>query len=73
MYKNNGHPMKILKMDNQLNTSDIISYLNEHHIQHQLAPPFEHEYIGQIERNNRTAQEKLSCTLAISSAKNKKL
>ena len=69
MYRTNGHPIKILKIDNHFNTSDIISYLDEHQIQYQFAPPFEHEYIGRIERNNRTVQDKLSCALAISSAK----
>ena len=32
MYKNNGHPIKKLKMDIQFNTSDVISYLAEHQI-----------------------------------------
>jgi hypothetical protein len=38
-----------------------------------LPPPYEHEFIGRIERNNRTTQDKLSCALSISSTKNKKL
>ena len=42
-------------------------------ISYQFAPPYEHEFIGSIERHNRTAQDKLSCALSISSAKNKKL
>ena len=46
MYKNNGHSIKKLKMDNQFNTSDIIFYLDEQHIYYQFDPPFEHEYIG---------------------------
>ena len=41
------------------------------HITYQFAP-FD-EFIGSIERHNRTAQDKLSCALSISSAKNKKL
>ena len=72
MYKNNDHHIKKkLKMDNQFNTSDIISYLDDHQIQHQFSLPFDHEYIGRIESNNHTAQDKLSCALPISSAKNK--
>ena len=43
------------------------------HILYQFAPTHEHEYIGRIQRNNRTTQDKLSCALAISSAKSKKL
>ena len=42
-------------------------------ITYQFSPPYEHEFIGRIERNNRTTQDKLSCALAISSAKNKTL
>jgi hypothetical protein len=60
-------------MDNQFNTQDIISYLDSLHITYQFAPPYEHEFIGRIERNNRTTQDKLSCALAISASKNKKL
>ena len=56
-------------MDNQFKTIDIISYLDDHQVQYQLAPPFEHEYIGRIERNNRTAQVN---SHVLSSAKNKK-
>jgi len=56
-------------MNNQLNTSDIISYLIEQHIRYQFTPSFEHKNIGRIERNNRTAQDKLSCALAILSEK----
>jgi len=72
-YNNNGHPIKHIKMDNQFNTQDIISYLDSLHITYQFAPPYEHEFIGRIERNNRTTQDKLSCALAISASKNKKL
>jgi len=44
------------------------------HITYQFATPYEHEFIGSIERHNRTAQDKLqSCALSIPSAKNEKL
>ena len=46
-----------------------VAYIHSMHISYQLAPP--HEYIGRIERNNWTTQDKLSCDLAISSAKSK--
>jgi len=36
-------------------------------------PTYIYEFIGRIERNNRTTQDKLSCALAISASKNKKL
>jgi hypothetical protein len=72
-YQTAGHPIKHIKMDNQFNTSDVLSYLDSMHITYQFAPPYEHEFIGRIERNNRTPQDKLSCALSISSTKNKKL
>jgi hypothetical protein len=72
-YQNHGFPIKHLKMDNQFNTIEILSYLDSLHITYQFSPPYEHEFIGRIERNNRTTQDKLSCALAISSIKNKKL
>jgi hypothetical protein len=72
-YLNNGHPIKHIKMDNQFNTGDVTQYLDSMHITYQFAPPYEHEFIGRIERNNRTTQDKLSCALNISTIKNKKL
>jgi hypothetical protein len=72
-YQTHGHPIKHLKMDNQFNTTAVIAYLEAMNITYQFAPPYEHEFIGSIERHNRTAQDKLSCALSISSAKNKKL
>ena len=72
MYQNSGHPIKMLKMDHQFNTVEILAYLDSMHSCNQFSPPNEHEYIGRIERNNRTTQDKLSCALAISSAKSKK-
>jgi len=73
MYQNSGHPIKLLKMDHQFNTVELLAYLDFMHICYQFAPPYEHEYIVRIERNNRTTQDKLSCALAISSAKSTKL
>ena len=72
-YQNAGYPIKHLKMDNQYNKLEIFEYLNSLQITYQFSPPYEHEFIGRIERNNRTAQDKLSCALAISSTKNKTL
>ena len=69
MYQNSGHPIKMLKMDHQFNTLEVLAYLDFMHIWNQFAPLHEHEYIGRIERNNRTTQDKLSCALAISSDK----
>jgi len=60
-------------MDNQFNKIEIVEYLHSLQITYQLSPPYEHEFIGRIERNNRTTQDKLSCGLATSSAKNKTL
>jgi hypothetical protein len=57
-------------MDNQFNKNDIVDYLNSIKITYQFSPPYEHEFIGQIEGNT---QDKLSCALAIYSAKNKTL
>jgi len=71
MYQNSGHTIKLLKMDHQLNTIEVLAYLDSMHICYQFAPPHEHEYIGRNERNIRTTQDKLSCALAISSAKSK--
>jgi len=59
-------------MNHQFNTLNILSYLDSMHILYQFVPPHEHEFIGRIERN-RTAQDKLSCASAISSAKFKRL
>jgi hypothetical protein len=73
MYQNNGHPIKLLNMDHQFNTIEVLAYLDSMHINYQFAPPHEHEYIGRIERNNRSTQDKLSCALAISSTKSEKL
>ena len=70
-YQSHGHPIKHLKMDNQFNTTSVLAYLDTMHITYQFAPPYEHELIGSIERHNRTAQDKLSCALSISSKKTK--
>ena len=72
MYQNNGHPIKLFKMDHQFNTLEVLAYLDSMHICCQYAPPHEHEYIGRIERN-RTTQDKISYVLSISSAKSKKI
>jgi len=72
-YQNADFPIKYLKMDNQLNIIEIVEYLNSFQMTYQFSPPYEHEFIGRIGRNNRTTQDKLSCALAISSAKNKTL
>jgi len=40
-YNNNGHPIKHIKMDNQFNTQDIITYLDSLHITYQFAPPYD--------------------------------
>jgi hypothetical protein len=50
-YQNHGFPIKHLKMDNQFNTIEILSYLDSLHITYQFSPPYEHEFIGRIERN----------------------
>ena len=68
-YSNHGHSIKHIKMDNQFNTQEIITYLDSLHITYQFSPPYEHEFIGRIERNNRTTQDRLSCALAISASK----
>ena len=60
-------------MDNQFNKTEIVDYLNSFKITYQFSPSYDHEFIGRIERNNRTTQDKLSCALAISSAQNKTL
>ena len=38
-------------------------------ILYQFAPSHEHEFIGRIERNNRTAQDKLSCAFSLQNLK----
>ena len=58
-YLDAGHPMKDLKMDNQFNTPDILSYLNSMHILYTFAPPHEHEFIDKVERMNRPRQSYL--------------
>ena len=70
---NAGYPIKYLKLDNQFNILEVPSYLDSIHVTYQFAPPYEHEYIGRIERNNRTPQDKLSCALAISADPSKNL
>ena len=72
-YKDAGHPIKHLKMDNQFHTPDILSYLDSISVTYTFAPPYEHEFIGKIERMNRTVQDKLTCALQISIIKSKKL
>jgi len=72
-YQNAGHPIKHLKMDNQFHTPDILSYLDSINITYTFAPPYEHEFIGKIERMNRTIQDKLTCALQISIIKSKKM
>jgi hypothetical protein len=57
-YQINGHPLTHLKMDNR-----SLSLSWNWHIKYQFNPPYEHEFIGSIERNNRTTQDKLSCIL----------
>ena len=71
--QNAGHPIKHLKLDVQFNKDEVTTYLDSFHISYQFSPPYEHEFIGCIERNNRTKQDKLTCALAISSANNKSL
>jgi len=71
-YKDAGHPIKHLKMDNQFHTPDILSYLESISVTYTFAPPYEHEFIGKIERMNRTVQDKLTCALQISIIKSKK-
>ena len=68
-YLTNGHPIQHIKMDNQFNSDDLKQYLNSLHITYQFAPPYEHEFIGSIERNNRTTQDKLSCALNLNNQK----
>jgi hypothetical protein len=58
-FQDNGHPIKHVKMDSQLNKSDVTAYLDSIHVTYQFTPPYEHEFIGKIERNNRTAQNTL--------------
>ena len=72
-YLDAGHPIKHLKMDNQFNTPDILLYLNSMHILYTFAPPYEHEFIGKVERMNRTVQDKVTCALKISIIKSKKM
>jgi len=72
-YKDAGHPIKNLKMDNQFHTPDILSYLDSIRVTYTFAPPYEHEFIGKMERMNRTVQDKLTCALQISIIKSKKL
>jgi len=62
-----------LKLDNQFNIIEVISYLNSIHVTYQFSPTNEYEYIVRIERNNRAAQDKLSCALAISANPSKNL
>jgi len=72
MYQNYRHPIKTLEMNNQFNTSDIISYLDAIHIQYQFAASF--EFIERIDRKQSyNSRQTFSCVLAISSAKNKNL
>jgi len=71
-YLDAGHPINHFKMDNQFNTPDILSYLNSMHILYTFAPPYEHEFIGKVERMNRTVQDKVTCALKISIIKSKK-
>ena len=54
-FLNAGHPIKHLKLDNQFNIIEVISYLDSIHVTYHFAPRYEHEYIGRIERYNRTA------------------
>ena len=60
-YLDAGHSIKHLKIDNQFNTPDT------------FAPPYEHEFIGKVERMNRTVQDKVTCALKISIIKSRKI
>jgi hypothetical protein len=58
----------------QLNISNwiaVILYQQSISITFQFYPPYEHEYIGKIERAKRTSQKKISCALAISAIPDK--
>ena len=70
-YLDAGHPIKHLKMDNHFNTPEILSYLDSMHILYTVAPPYEHEFIGRVERMNRI-QDKITCAIKISIIKSKK-
>ena len=60
-------------MDNQFHTPDILSYLDSISVTYTFAPPYEYEFIGKIERMNRSVQDKLTCVLQISIIKSKKI
>ena len=57
---------KKFEMDYQFNTPEILSYLNSLHILYTFAPPYDHEFIGRVERMNRTFQDKITFSLKIS-------
>ena len=42
MYRNSGHPIKLLKIDHQFNTIDVLAYLDSMHFCYQFSPPHEH-------------------------------
>ena len=52
-----------IKMDNQFHTPEIMFHLDSIKVTYSYSPPYEHEFIGKIERMNRTAQDKLTCAL----------
>ena len=58
-------------MDNQFHTPDILSYLDSISVTCTFDPPYEHEFIGKIERMNRTVQDKL--TFKFQSSNQKKI
>jgi len=50
-----------------------MSFLDSMHVSYTFSPPYEHEFIGKVERVNRTVQDKLTCALQISIIKSKTL
>jgi len=44
MYQNSGHPIKILKIDHQFNTVEILAYIDSMHMCYQFAPRLYRSY-----------------------------